>query len=779
MKKITDNCTGCSACVKKCPKNAISMKKKELFDIAIIDEDKCINCDLCRRVCPSNRKERKNSPVIKVARLDDEVLIMKSASGGIFASLASYILLNDGVVYGAAYSEDFKSVNHIRCDDLNDLDLLKKSKYVRSNINNCFELAEDDLKNGKKVLFSGTPCQIAGLKCYLKKEYDNLYTVDIVCHGTPSPIVWKKYAEWLEKREKSKITKVDFRHFNRKDPSKNFLVEFENGTVLNEVLYDTSYGRAFLIGLINDDCCDNCKFNNFRNFSDITLGDAWGYSNQRYPNKNSLIFLNNEKGINLFNYIKEQLIEFDDFNFREMINSGYPIIHSTFKHYNSGKINLNAKDIDKELWYWLDDKNGLVKDKNGVGILNFHYENYNYGANLVAYSLSEVIKRLGFNPYIIDFDPFPDFGSIDRYRTLGLYEFRKKHLNMTPRFRNKDELSILNDYLDMYVVGSDQVWRKAITQSNVETYFLDFVQNKNKISYAASFGKDYFEGNGREKIACIKHLSSFYGVSVRENDAVDVCKNTFDCKAEVMLDPTLLLTKDDYEKIIDDCYSEKHDVAVYFVMDYENKILEDENFKRLFPNKKIVNIKGEVKSYPYGDVFVFNSVSKWLDGFRKAEYIVTDSYHGVIFGIIFNKKIICIGKNSAALSRFNTLFENLKGNLDKINYASLSDVKSIKDFLNYDEINSNIKNLREKSISFLKDNLGSDKVKEPYKFFKGLDEAVLDICNENEELKTKIEGLNRKLDEYKFEYDSIINSRSWKITKPIRVIKRRLRGRDE
>lgn len=138
-----------------------------------------------------------------------------------------------------------------------------------------------------------------------------------------------------------------------------------------------------------------------------------------------------------------------------MIKAGYPIIHSTFSHYNKDKININKSNIDKELWHWLDEKNGLVKDENGVGILNFHYENYNYGANLVAYALSEVIKKIGYKPYIIDFDPQPELDSITRYSTLELYKFRKQHLNMTPKFTKAEELGILDDYLDMYVVGND------------------------------------------------------------------------------------------------------------------------------------------------------------------------------------------------------------------------------------------------------------------------------------------------------------------------------------
>lgn len=770
MKRVTNNCTGCSACIKKCPKKAIGFTEDNLFEVAAINESKCIDCSKCYKLCPSNNKKEPNNPEIKVARLDNDD-IMKSASGGIFGELARYILKRTGIVYGAVYTDDFYEVHHVRCDDINKLDKILKSKYVRSNMEDCYSLAEKDLKNGRTVLFSGTPCQIAGLKCYLQKDYDNLYTVDIICHGTPSSKIYKKYIEELEQKENSKIIYIDFRYFNPNDPSKGLLIKFENGKVLNEALYNTSYGRAFLTGLINDDCCGDCKFNDFRNYSDITLGDAWGYHNKKYSNKNSLVFLNTEKGQLIYKNIRNKLIEFEDYNVNDLIMNNYPLIHSTFNHYNTDKVNLNTKDIDKELWYWLDEKKGLVKDKNGVGILNFHYENFNYGANLVAYSLSKVIKDLGYNPYVIDFDPFLDPDPITRVRTLEVYKFRQKYLNMTPRFKTSSELNILNDYLDMYVVGSDQVWRKAITQQNLKTYFLDFVKDKNKISYAASFGKDHFEGNDTETIICATLLSDFYKISVRENEAKDICNNTFGQDTQVVLDPTLLLTREDYENIIDDQYNEDIDVAVYFVMDHENKILENEYLKKLFPNKKIVNVKGEFKEKTFGNVFVFNSISKWLDGIRKSEYVVTDSYHGLIFSIIFNKKVILIGKNSAALSRFTTIFEILKGNLEKINYSELQEVKDIKDVLDYKEINENIAKYRKISIKFLKDNLGIDKIKKEPIYQSKIREELIKLTEENNELKEQINNL-------KGQYNSLVNSRSWKVTKPIRYVRKKFGDRN-
>lgn len=800
MKKICDNCTSCGLCVLKCPCNAIEFKVNKLFSEAIINETKCINCNLCKKICPVNSENDKNNIKIKIARIKDDKLINLSTSGGIFGCIARYILNNNGIVYGAGYSSDFYEVEHIRIDNIKDLNKILRSKYIKSNTINSYNKVLTDLELNKIVLYSGTPCQIAALKKFLGKDYYNLYTIDLICHGNPSQKIWKKYIQNLEKKENSKVAFIDFRYNNVDNPPKNFLIKFDNGKIINDILYENVYGKAFLIGLINNDCCNNCKFNDFRNQSDITLGDAYGYVNNQYPNKNSLIFLNNNKGSKLYNNIKDQIIEFNDFNKWDLIQNNYPIILSTPKHYNSNKINIESKDIEKELRYWLDTKNGLKKDPKGVGILNFHYENYNYGANLVAYSLSEVVKKIGYNPYVIDFDPFPELDPITRYRTKALYQFRKKYLNMTPTFKDSSELNILNKYFDMFIVGSDQVWRKAITQNNLKTYFLDFVKDKNKLAYGASFGKSEFEGDLFETIECANLLSSFASISVRENDAVDICKNKFNQDTIVVLDPTLLLNREDYEKLIVEEYEKRVDVAVYFVMDSENKIMKNKYLINLFAEKEIVNIKGDFVKKPFGNVFVYNSISKWLDGIRKCEYIVTDSYHGLIFGLIFNKKIILVGKNSAAPSRFTTLFENLKGGLENVNYSDLSEVKNIDYSLNYQEINNNLKKYKASSLKFLKDNLNSNKIKKETNFYKNIssilnkfqnqikdleneknsiasskDKIIIELYNEinglnkqNTELINEINSLNKQNTELINEINSIINSNSWKITKPLR-----------
>ena len=319
----------------------------------------------------------------------------------------------------------------------------------------------------------------------------------------------------------------------------------------------------------------------------------------------------------------------------------------------------------------------------------------------------------------------------------------------------------------MYITGSDQVWRKQITGANIETYFLDFAKGKNKISYAASFGTNDFEGNEEETEDCKVLLKSFYNISVREEEGQKILSNRFDQESTLVLDPTLLLKKEEYEKLITETYDEKIDVAVYFVMDHENTILNDKNFARLFPKKKIVNIKGNTETLGTTTIFKYNSISKWLDGIRKCEYLVTDSYHGVIFGTIFHKKIICIGKKSKALSRFKTLFNNLKGNLESIIFSSLNSVKSTETAINYEEIDANIEKLRESSFAFLQNSLGPNKVK--------VDIAYEELFLQNKMLRKQVKELNTKYEEAIEEKNKILNSKSWRLTEILRKIKRIMR----
>lgn len=273
------DCCDCTACKNICPKDAIYIEVDEYgFEYPKIDREKCIGCGLCKKVCAFQNVEEDNTPIatyLGVAK--DKEIIMKSASGGIFATIAQMYLENDGVVFGASFDDQFNPV-HIGISKIEELYKLQGSKYVQSSIAETYKETKQFLNEGRKVLYSGTPCQIAGLKGYLMKDYENLLTIDIICHGVPSAKFFKDYFEMLEEKLKGKI--VDFK-FRDKSVSweKNGSIKYKiNGKVKKKKLYgsESSYYYYFSSSDCFRENCYVCKYACENRPGDITIGDYWG-----------------------------------------------------------------------------------------------------------------------------------------------------------------------------------------------------------------------------------------------------------------------------------------------------------------------------------------------------------------------------------------------------------------------------------------------------------------------------------------------------------------------
>ena len=308
------DCCGCTACASICPKDAISMEPDTLgFKYPKVDLSKCIDCGLCEKVCAFNDHYDKSlnlkAPEIYAARHKDMHEIETSRSGAAFIAISDYILENGGIVYGAGYKDHFR-VAHKRATTKEERNEFKGSKYVQSDLDGIFRQVKDDLKQGKKVLFSGTPCQTAGLNSYIgKKLRENLVLVDIVCHGVPGPYIWQDYLDYLEKKYKSKIVTVNFRDKSRIGWSghiESFV--FQDG-IKREF---TTYTHLFYRHIMLRPSCSRCHFTNFSRPSDFTLADYWGWK-KLSPNLNkdnkgcSLLFINTTKGQELFKNIKQEL----------------------------------------------------------------------------------------------------------------------------------------------------------------------------------------------------------------------------------------------------------------------------------------------------------------------------------------------------------------------------------------------------------------------------------------------------------------------------------------
>lgn len=305
-----EKCTGCAACANICNCGAITMEANEKgFLFPVIHQNKCVNCQLCSKICPqNNQRELYAEGKIYAALARNDSLRASSSSGGIFSLIANKVLKRRGIVFGAALREDM-SVAHIAVENQDELYRLQGSKYVQSVIGNSYRKAKEELEAGRQVLFSGTPCQIAGLKGYLRKEYENLLSIDLLCHGTPSPLVLRKFIEYKEEMCGGKIAYMWFRA--KKPGWKQFSmkVRYQDGTEQ----YDNSFLNLFWSNKILCEGCYRCQYASTSRMGDITLGDFWGYKEtkpEHIENDDlgiSFVSVNTEKGKKIFRTIRSEI----------------------------------------------------------------------------------------------------------------------------------------------------------------------------------------------------------------------------------------------------------------------------------------------------------------------------------------------------------------------------------------------------------------------------------------------------------------------------------------
>ena len=308
-----EECCGCNACTNICPKQCISMEiDNEGFWYPKVDKSKCIDCDLCVKVCPIiNTPKIEKEEIIAYACKNKELEArVNSSSGGVFGLLCKEVIGSGGVVFGAAYDENF-DVRHTYAETIEDCNQFRGSKYVQSEIGDTYKQTKKFLNEGRVVLFSGTQCQIKGLNLYLMKKYENLITVDIVCHGVPSPKVFKSYKELLVKKYKGNIKDIRFRDKRKGWKEFSYITEFDNGAVHSETLKEDVYMKGFLKDLYLRPSCYSCTSKNYTDGSDLSLADYWGVQNI-HPEFDddkgvSLVIVNTAKGKQVLEKIKDRV----------------------------------------------------------------------------------------------------------------------------------------------------------------------------------------------------------------------------------------------------------------------------------------------------------------------------------------------------------------------------------------------------------------------------------------------------------------------------------------
>ncbi len=373
-----EKCCGCTACESVCNKSAITMlPDSEGFLCPILNKDMCVECGLCKSVCPYDKSPVLSEPTEVYGACDiNKQSLLNSSSGGVFGVLADRIIKDGGFVCGVVFDECFKAI-HILSDKKEDLEKMHGSKYVQSNLKYVFIEIEESLKNRKKVLFTGTPCQVDGLKSYLKKEYDGLYTVDLICHGVPSPLFMERYLEYI-KETKGDINAISFRDKKKNGWVASGSIHLKNNKSYSTSYFNDSYYQLFMDGVLFRECCYSCQYATSKRVSDITIGDYWNadsiMSLEQYSDGMSVVLLNTAKGKALFESVKKKLYTKE----------------STLSHAVEGNVNLSRsseKPGKRDTVY--DDLN-----RNGFAFVVKNYCKFSYLVPFIKSHTPKGLKKL-------------------------------------------------------------------------------------------------------------------------------------------------------------------------------------------------------------------------------------------------------------------------------------------------------------------------------------------------------------------------------------------------
>lgn len=697
-------CTGCSACYSACPIKAIEMGEDENgFITPIVNTAKCRNCGYCSNVCPELNFRLKNSEKqVCLAVMAQNDVREISSSGGVFPILAEYILEKEGYVCGAAWNEKWE-VEHKFIHTKDELYQLQESKYVQSNINDTYKKAKKLLETGKYVLFSGTPCQIDGLYHFLGKDYENLLTMDILCHGVPAQKMFKNY---LETKYKGKPIK----HIQFRDKKKGWgaytTISFEDGHQITMNMQSCMWIMGYLRFYLNRDSCYNCKYTTKRRIGDFTVGDFWGIE-KYYPTYNdkkgtSVVTLNNDKAIQIYNRIKDKFI----------LKAWLPMDYSVEKNNTWIKNIAEPANRRRFLDYFKTENycealeqtiyGGTIFD---VGIVGWWYY-YNYGSILTYYALNRALLEMGYTSLMIHHTNNGE--KMSRLTNAFPENFIKKHCSIS-HFYTDEDMRLLNTRCKAFISGSDQLWNPLCEDAAGKEFFLDFVDDEHlKLSYASSLGNSVTASDEfKRKYAPL--AQRFDAVSVREETGIEGCKNIYGVNAVKVCDPVFLCEKEEFMKLAGNSGLElkNESYLLSFILD------PDENKRKVIQEKaKELNLKyinlvdltdaGEkAKRLGLENTKPFASVEDFMNYFVHASYIITDSFHGTCFSIIHNKEFISIANYGRGEKRVGELLKWL-GVEGRIMYST---EKSVTEFvpkpINYDVVNKRIYEARKSARDWL------------------------------------------------------------------------------
>ena len=745
------NCTGCSACYNICPIDALNMKADKLgFLYPDISEEKCVHCCLCSQTCPmlNARIESEDQTPICYAVQGEDELRKKSSSAGVFSLLASEILNLNGMVAGACMDETC-TVRHKIITSSEKLQELRKSKYVQSEIGLIYQKIEKSLKSQQYVLFSGTPCQVAGLKSYLGKDYERLFTIDILCHGVPSQ---KMLNDFLNETKNESAVNVDFRasQFGWKKNSKNMLIKNKNEEEKTCLYQNNEYEQGFHNGLTLRECCYDCEFAEIPRQGDISLGDFWGIGDHDKTLDDDIgtgaVLINSKKGKCLFERIENSLkmkkevpIDWLRDNRIHAKREGSPYRKYFNFLYENGKF---TESVKKALAY-----------KFSIGIVG-PWMNINCGGALTYFALYSTLVDMGYFPIMISqpeglvWDPSPEYC---RYKEIPYPEYA-----IAPIKKGYAQQRQFNNSCDTFIVGSDQLFTGEMMRILDGYADLEWVNNnKRKIAYAASFAKKNFDGTEMQREQLQYFLKRFNSFSVREESGVKLAEEELGIHAEWVLDPVFLCEMKHWNKLIQN--GKQRVSKTPYVFGYV-----------LDPNRKKADVIKQVASVLNTEYYAASDVwnepdtiaQMWdiptldkigneelLAQIKNSEYVVTDSFHGVCFAIIFHKPFSVIINKERGASRFYSILKLLGIENRIIDLKNDLDIKTFTEIIDYENVELRLYKEKVRCISWLR-----DAIEQPIDNKKITDyEMACNYCDRTQQiiekdLKWNTDSLNGRVD---------------------------------
>lgn len=708
LKAQKKHCTGCGACLNICPVNAIHMEKNvQGFFYPVVDTNSCIDCKKCENICPKLYSYQGNTdcPECYAARAKDSVRQV-SSSGGMFTVLAEYVLRHRGVVCGAAMESDFR-VHHICIDREEELDKLRQSKYVQSDIGLIYREIRNYLDDNRRVLFVGCPCQVAAARNYFGEDSCILY-VDLLCHGVPSIQMLQDYMR--ENFNLNQVCGVQFRSKQNGWRSDQLRVFYKDHTSQLIPWEESAYEEGFHRSIFLRDGCEDCEFCGMRRQGDLTIGDFWRveeYDSRLNDGKGtSVVLVNNERGRKVLNRVKASL-----YDIRKT-----PIEAAKCNRFSEKFEAHPQKERFKLLYPGHSLSDAVMQCRHSlydIGLIGV-YAVDNYGGELTQYALYQTLTDLGYSVLMIaqplDSKIMPNPQGAHLFEQNPYAQWDKSRY-----FANIAEMKFLNLQCRVFVTGSDQMFHNNLFREFKGYMTQNFVTDDHcKIAYAASFGHDRFYGTERERATESFFMKKFDFFSVREDSAVRLCKNEFGVNAIQVLDPVFLCPQKRYEELMDRAERENHIIPdkpylFAYILDPDR---EKEKILREYSDGHSLTIRAITDKYFYSEDDIARmwgietatgvGMENWIAYIAKSEFVITDSFHGMCLAILNHKQFVVIVNKLRGETRFISLL-HLLGLEQRMIYSSV-ELKDKLDNLppiDYEKVDRILEAEKERSLQWL------------------------------------------------------------------------------